>query len=184
MSFEQDLIRLFETEGDAAYFGEAVSQKEHALQAAWLAEQEGASDALVVAALLHDVGHLRHGQGEDVADRGEDARHETAGADWLKGHIGPEVVEPVRLHVSAKRYLCSVDPAYRNGLSPASLQSLELQGGAYSVAESQEFERNPFARDAVRLRRWDDAAKVPGLDVPPLALYLPRVERLRIGGLT
>ncbi|HEU5115703.1 MAG TPA: HD domain-containing protein [Isosphaeraceae bacterium] len=184
MKFEQNLIRLIETQGDAAYFGEAVSQKEHALQAAWLAEQEGAPDALIVAALLHDVGHLRHGQGEDVADRGEDAHHESAGADWLAGHFGPEVVEPVRLHVAAKRYLCSVDLAYRNGLSPASLQSLTLQGGAFSDDERREFECHPFARDAVRLRRWDDAAKVPGLDVPPLTHYLPRVGRLRNGGLT
>ncbi len=184
MNFEQQLTRLFRDQGGSAYFGEAVSQNEHALQAAWLAEQEGASDALVVAALLHDIGHLRHEQGEDVADRGLDARHEAAGADWLATHFGPQVVEPVRLHVAAKRYLCALDPDYRNGLSPASRQSLALQGGPFTPQETRDFEGNPFAQDAVRLRRWDDAAKVPGLDVPALAYYLPRVERLRIGGQT
>jgi phosphonate degradation associated HDIG domain protein len=152
-----------------------VSQTEHALQAADLAAQEGASNALVVAALLHDVGHLLHTEGEDVADRGVDARHEEAGEAWLLESFGPDVTEPVRLHVAAKRYLCAVDPDYLATLSPASVRSLELQGGPMTPDEIARFERNPYCGDAVRLRRWDDAAKVPGLGVPGLDTYRDRL---------
>jgi predicted HD phosphohydrolase len=124
---------------------------------------------------LHDVGHLLHGLPEDAADRGVDARHEDGGAAWLAGHFGPEVAAPVRLHVAAKRYLCAVDTDYLGRLTPASLRSLELQGGPFDAAGVAAFEREPFHREAVRLRRWDDAAKVPGLPVPGLDHYRARV---------
>lgn len=176
MSTVEQILDLFERQGDQAYFGEPVSQKEHALQAAREAEREGAPDALVVAALLHDVGHLLHGAGEDVADRGVDARHEAIGQAWLARAFGPEVAEPVGLHVPAKRYLCAVEPIYAAQLSPASVQSLALQGGPMSPAEVRTFEQHPYYREAVRLRRWDDVAKVPGLDVPGLAHYRARLE--------
>src|SRR5258708_24314417 len=104
MSVADAIFHLFATRGDAAYFGEPVSQSEHALQCAWLAVQEQATDALVVAALLHDVGHLIHTEGEDAADRHIDARHEAVGETWLREHFGPEVTEPARMHVDAKRY--------------------------------------------------------------------------------
>jgi gamma-butyrobetaine dioxygenase len=175
MGIVDEILDLFATRGAAAYHGEAVSQEEHALQAADLAVRQGASDALVVAALLHDVGHLLDGQDEDLADRGVDGRHEEAGCAWLSRHFGPEVTEPIRLHVAAKRYLCAVDPRYRSGLSPASLVSLELQGGPMSPAEVAEFEGSPFFGDAVLLRHWDDAAKVPGLAVPGPSHYRGRL---------
>ena len=143
-----EIVTLFETRGEAEYFGEPVSQREHALQAAHLAEQEGASDALIVAALLHDVGHLLHHEGEDIADKGIDARHEAVGDAWLTHYFGPEVTEPARLHVAAKRYLCTVEPEYLRQLSPASQQSLKLQNGLFSPQEVQEFEQNPHFRDA------------------------------------
>src|SRR5262245_54464919 len=127
--------RLFAEAGQGAYFGEAVTQTEHALQCAHLAVAAGAGDELIAAALLHDVGHLLHGLGEDVAQRGIDGRHEDGGADWLGQHFGPAVTGPVRLHVAAKRYLCAVDAAYHAGLSPASQTSLRLQGGPYSAEE-------------------------------------------------
>jgi phosphonate degradation associated HDIG domain protein len=171
-----DLLRLFETRGETAYHGERVSQTEHALQCAYLAEREGADGAAVVAALLHDIGHLLPGLAEDLAERGIDGRHECAGAAWLARLFGPEVTEPVRLHVPAKRYLCATEPAYLASLSPASLRSLELQGGPLDPAEVAAFERQPHWQSAVRLRRWDDAAKVPGLAVPGLAHYRARVE--------
>jgi phosphonate degradation associated HDIG domain protein len=174
-----DVFELLVTRGQGMYFGEAVSELEHALQAAYFAERDGAGDALVVAALLHDVGHLLHGQGEDVAQRRIDARHEEAGCAWLSSHFGPAVTEPVRLHVAAKRYLCRVDPAYRAAISAASVQSLGLQGGPMDAAEAVEFERNPWQRDAVRLRRYDDQAKVVGLAVPGLEHYRKRVEQLK-----
>ncbi len=170
------IARLFSERGDSAYLGEEVSQSEHALQSAHLAEVEGASDELVVAALLHDIGHLVNGHDEDLADRGLDGRHEDFGARWLSATFGPAVLEPIRLHVAAKRYLCAVDPAYCDALSDASRQSLELQGGAFDAAGVASFEANPHHREAVRLRRWDDAAKVPGLDVPGLEHYRRRIE--------
>jgi phosphonate degradation associated HDIG domain protein len=171
-----EIIRIFETQGHAAYYGEPVSQKEHALQAAFHAEQAGARDSLVAAALLHDIGHLIHALPEDIAEQGVDARHEAAGQAWLARYFGPEVTEPVRLHVNAKRYLCAVDPAYRGGLSPASVLSLELQGGPFRPEEVREFEKNPHFRDAVQLRRWDDLAKVKDLQVPGLDHYRRALE--------
>ncbi|MEX0676409.1 MAG: phosphonate degradation HD-domain oxygenase [Pirellulales bacterium] len=176
-----DLVcELFATKGHAAYVGEQVSQLEHALQAAYHAEQAGSDDALVVAALLHDIGHLLHKLPEDAADRGIDTRHEQIGQAWLARHCGPEVTEPVRLHVSAKRYLCATDPKYLAQLSPASTQSLRLQGGPFTSAEVSQFERNPHYRAAVTLRRFDDLAKVPGMQVPGLEHYRARLARVLI----
>ncbi len=169
------ITRLFETGGNAAYFGEPVSQTEHALQTAHLAECEGAADALVVAALLHDVGHLLHGLPETIADKGVDGRHEAGGSAWLARQFGAAVTDPVRLHVAAKRYLCAVDPGYLARLSPASQWSLELQGGPFDADGVRAFEAEPFYKEAVRLRRWDDQAKIPGLAVPPLGSYVPRI---------
>ena len=175
MKIVEDILRLFERRGASAYHGEAVSQSEHGLQAAELAEKEGAPASLIVAALLHDVGHLLDGQDEDLAQRGIDGHHEEAGSRWLARNFGPEVVEPIRLHVAAKRYLCSVDPAYLDGLSPASRLSLAVQGGPMSDEERNEFESNPYYREAIRLRHWDDTAKVPGLEVPGLEHYRDRL---------
>jgi phosphonate degradation associated HDIG domain protein len=174
------LIQLFAERGQGAYFGEAVTETEHALQAAHLAEEVSASKELIAAALLHDVGHLLHGLPEDVAEHGIDSRHEEGGADWLQRWFAPAVVSPVRLHVSAKRYLCAVDPAYHAGLSAASQLSLRLQGGPFSPMEVQRFEQEPFWQSAVALRRWDDAAKVPGLSVPDLEHYRPCLEAVLI----
>jgi phosphonate degradation associated HDIG domain protein len=176
MTIVDKILDLFARRGAAAYHGEAVSQTEHALQAAELAEREGAADNLVVAALLHDVGHLLDGQDEDLADRGLDGRHEEAGCAWLAAHFGPMVTEPIRLHVAAKRYLCAVDPGYLAGLSSSSRLSLSLQGGPMEAEECVNFESNPLYHDAVRLRRWDDTAKVPGLTVPGLEHYRERLE--------
>lgn len=173
---------LFALAGRAAYFGEAVSQTEHALQSARLADAAGAADALVAAALLHDVGHLLHGLGEDAAERGTDDRHERGGSEWLRRHFVAAVAEPVRLHVAAKRYLCAIDPAYLAGLSPASALSLRLQGGPLDGDGRRAFEAEPFFRDAVALRHWDDLAKVPGLDVPGVGHYLPRLRALLLPG--
>jgi phosphonate degradation associated HDIG domain protein len=171
VSIIDQLFTLFLDRGQGAYFGEAVTEMEHALQCAHLAEQAGASHALLAAALLHDVGHLLHGLPEDIAEQGIDGRHEEAGATWLQRYFEPSVVGPVRLDVAAKRYLCAVEPAYAASLSPASRRSLELQGSPFNSTEVQRFEQELWSQPAVAVRRWDDAAKVPGLAVPGLEHY-------------
>lgn len=165
------IIELLEQRGDSQYGGEAVTQLEHALQAALLAEQEQAPPELIVAALLHDVGHLLHELPDDAPDTGIDDRHEHSAGNFLGKWFPQSVAEPVRLHVAAKRYLCAVDEGYMSSLSQPSLVSLALQGGPMSSEEVAEFERGPYAHDAKRLRRWDDAAKVPRLPTPPLSHF-------------
>jgi [1-hydroxy-2-(trimethylamino)ethyl]phosphonate dioxygenase len=171
-----DVFELFAAGGREAYFGEAVTQLEHALQAAWYVEQHGGNDALVVAALLHDLGHLLHHEGEDIADRGVDTRHEELGAGALAGHLPASVLDPIHLHVAAKRYLCFADSNYYQQLSPASKQSLALQGGPMTAAEAELFLALPHARESVTLRHADDAAKITGLQVPALESYRGLVE--------
>lgn len=169
----EEILELFRQRGDSAYVGEPVSQTEHALQAATFAEREGAGDPLIAAALLHDIGHLVHDLGEDCADQGIDSRHEELGARWLAARFGPEVVEPIRLHVPAKRYMCATDDSYYAGLSPASKQSLALQGGPFTATEVEVFRAGPYAEAAVWLRRWDDQAKIPNLPTPDLRHFAP-----------
>jgi phosphonate degradation associated HDIG domain protein len=174
------IMRLFKERGDAAYIGEPVSQTEHALQAAWDAEQAGADNAFIVAALLHDVGHLLHDLPVDCAQSGIDDAHEERGARWVADHFGPDVAEPVRLHVAAKRYLCATDPAYAGQLSEASLLSLRLQGGRFTADEVAQFQNHPHARAAIALRRFDEQAKVPGLQTPGLEHFRAYLEAVRV----
>ncbi|MCA9209304.1 MAG: HD domain-containing protein [Pirellulaceae bacterium] len=171
MSHTTEIVSLFEQRGDSQYGGEAVSQLEHALQAAMLAERESASAELIVAALLHDVGHLLHDMPADAPDSGIDDHHENSAAHYLRTRFPEAVVEPVRLHVAAKRYLCTVDSEYHRTLSRPSIVSLQLQGGPMSAEERADFEANPFWRDAVRLRHWDDMAKTPQLPTPSLSHF-------------
>lgn len=177
-SISDAIRRLFQQRGDSQYGGEAVSQLEHALQAALLARQEGADEPLIAAALLHDVGHLLHGLSEDAPEQNIDDLHEDRAATWLVKHFGPRVTEPVRLHVAAKRYLCAVDPDYIGQLSTPSITSLRLQGGPMSPHEIDQFEASPHHEAAVRLRRWDDAAKVPGLPTPLLDDLVELLDRV------
>lgn len=166
-----EIFRTFREYGAGQYLGEQVSMTEHMLQSAAAAERDGAPPQLVAAALLHDYGHFIHELEPDAAEHGIDTRHEDVAYSFLAEHFGPEVAEPIRLHVAAKRYLCAVDPAYLDELSPASRHSLELQGGPYGAGEAAAFEASAFAQEAVRLRRWDDEGKVPGLETPGLEHY-------------
>ena len=165
------IFGLFRSRGEALYGGEAVSQTQHALQAAQLAERAGAGPTLVGAALLHDIGHLLEAGDEVLAGDKMDARHEVLGGDWLSRWFLPELAAPVRLHVAAKRYLCAANRGYFERLSPASRRSLTLQGGPMCADEAENFESHPGFRDALRLRSWDEAAKTPGVLTPDIAFY-------------
>jgi phosphonate degradation associated HDIG domain protein len=167
----QVIAELLRERGRARYGAEAVSQLQHALQCAALAEREDAPPALVAAALLHDLGHLV-ADDEDAAPRGVDMQHEDVGARYLARWFSPALVEPIRLHVPAKRYLCAVEPGYYETLSFASVRSLLLQGGSFDEAGAERFIAQPYAADAVRLRRWDDLAKDPAMVTAPLDHFM------------
>ncbi len=144
-----------------------INQLMHAVQAGALARAGGAPATLVVAALLHDLGHMVHGLGDHPAAAGIDDTHEQVGARWLAQHFGPALVAPVQLHVAAKRYLCAAEPAYFSQLSRDSVHSLVLQGGPMDPAEAADFEQQPHWQDAVALRRIDEQAKDPDGPLPP-----------------
>ncbi len=173
----QLLLDLLETRGNESYFGERVSVLEHSLQAAHFAEKAKAPCAEVTAALLHDIGHLLHDEGEDAADHNLDTKHEEIGCEYLRQWFDDSVIEPIRLHVAAKRYLCAIDAAYLAQLSESSVKSLALQGGPMSELETEAFLASPFAKAAIRLRRWDDEAKVEDLPTPPLKHYLHHLKK-------
>jgi [1-hydroxy-2-(trimethylamino)ethyl]phosphonate dioxygenase len=168
-----ELFVLLASGADQRCEGEPVTQLEHAMQCAALARQAGASEALVTAALLHDIGHLQPGAGE------VDDRHELVGARWLCELFGPEVIEPIRLHVAAKRYLVGTAADYRDRLTTDSVRSLELQGGPMSAAECDAFRAQPFWADAVRLRVWDELAKDPTAPPQRLARFVDSLEAAR-----
>jgi phosphonate degradation associated HDIG domain protein len=176
-AISDEIVALFSRRGSACY-GEHVSMTEHSLQAAQFAQAAGAPTALVIAALLHDVGHLVAGVSTDLGDWSHDARHEDTGSRWLSARFAPEISEPVRLHVPAKRYLCATDPDYARTLSPASVATLKLQGGPMSAAEARQFERERYFRDAVAVRRWDDQGKVAGLTTPGFEHYRGWIDAL------
>jgi phosphonate degradation associated HDIG domain protein len=167
--------QAFERRGHEGY-GEGVSQLEHALQCALCAERDGASPALITATLLHDIGHLLHDLPQDIADQGIDTEHESLGSAWLSQHFGPDVTEPVRMHVDAKRYLSAVEPGYYERLTEASILSLKLQGGVFNKEEAVDFAGQPYAEDAVKLRRWDEEGKEVGMRTPALAHFYRYVE--------
>ena len=179
-TLRQELLEIFVGRATKRYGLSDVNQLQHALQAAALAEADGAAPATVLASLLHDVGHMIHTLGENPAGRGIDDVHEEIGADWLAKRFSPEVSEPVRLHVAAKRYLCTVESDYFGKLSPDSVRSLELQGGLMSPEELTAFRKHPQHEEAVRLRRYDEGAKDPRAATPDFDHFLRHVEACRV----
>lgn len=179
-----DIEGLFAAKGDRMYTGEPVTQLQHALQSGHLAEQGGASDELVVASFLHDLGHLINDQGDTPTLRGIDDRHEYVALPFLRDLFGPAVLQPIRLHVDAKRYLCArgdgtvTGAEYWAALSVDSKRSLELQGGIFSETEAAAFRAQPYSEDGVHLRLWDDRAKLADAITPPLAHYLSLAARV------
>jgi phosphonate degradation associated HDIG domain protein len=172
-----DIELLFARFGTHQYSGEPVTQIEHALQTAHLAEQSDADDALVTACLLHDLGHLLNDQGETPSLRGIDDTHQYYALPFLRGLFPDAVLDAIKLHVDAKRYLCHANPAYFARLSDDSKRSLALQGGVFSAGQATVFLNQSGARDAVMLRQWDDLAKQADLATPSLAHFLSRAER-------
>jgi phosphonate degradation associated HDIG domain protein len=177
VTLSDQLLSIYSSRGAGTYFGEAMTTLEHSLQAAYFAQACDAPDALIIAALLHDIGHLIEPATDDIAGWTADARHEVSGSRWLATRFGPGVCEPVRLHVPAKRYLCAKDAGYVARLSGASIQTLKLQGGPMSDAEIMVFETEPHFRDAILLRQWDDQGKVAGLATPPFSHYREIINR-------
>ena len=172
----EELLDFLTQRGAGQYGYEPVTQLAHMLQTAYLAERAHESPALITAALLHDLGHLVDGAEVEKLEAGEDDHHELRALSLLRKRYSEAVVQPVRLHVQAKRYLCAVEPGYWDSLSAASQQSLEVQGGIFGETEAREFIALPYAPDAVRLRRYDDLAKDPQVQTPPPAHFLRYLE--------
>jgi [1-hydroxy-2-(trimethylamino)ethyl]phosphonate dioxygenase len=180
MKVTEEILAIFKKRGANDYFGESVSMTEHALQAAYFAQNAHAPPALIVAALLHDIGHLIDDVPNEILDWTTDAHHEQVGGLWLARRFRPEVSEPVRLHVPAKRYLLATDADYFSKLSPASVITLKLQGGPMTAHEVADFESERFHKDAVRVRQWDDQGKAVGLKTPGLCDYRALIEELTV----
>jgi phosphonate degradation associated HDIG domain protein len=172
-----DIEKLYFSRG-GLHYGEGITQIEHALQCAEMALAQGASESLIVAALLHDIGHLFEKE-ENVVDGKFDDRHEAIGAKALSGLFPEAVWRPVALHVAAKRYLCFIEPQYWAQLSEASKKSLELQGGTFNQEQAQVFERAPYWQEAVLLRRFDDMGKQDEMSGRCFADFLPMMRKLR-----
>ena len=172
-----DIETLFNRRGGEQYSGEPVTQLEHALQTAALAEAAGADDELVTACLLHDLGHLLQDLGDTPTLRGVDDVHQYAALPFLRGLFGDRVLGGIALHVDAKRYLCATRPTYHDSLSDDSKRSLQLQGGVFTAEQAAAFINRPGAADAVQLRLWDDLAKTAGAATPPLSHFLSRARR-------
>ena len=179
-----EIEQLLAAKGARMYAGEPVTQLQHALQSAELAERAGAGDELVLAAFLHDLGHLINDQGDTPTLRGVDDRHEYVALPFLRDLYGDAVLQPIRLHVDAKRYLCArgdgtiTGAEYWAALSIDSKRSLELQGGIFSDGQAGAFKAEPYSEDGVRLRLWDDRAKRQDAQTPPLAHYLALAARV------
>lgn len=175
--FKAAITNLFENHGGDLYGGEEITQITHALQCAQVAENSGAAPYLIVAALLHDVGHLLHDEFEQAQERNEDKYHEDLGADFLARWFDKKVTDPVRLHVASKRYLVTTRPGYAATLSPASTHTLAIQGGEMNDEEVKKFEANPSWKDAVKVRYWDDLGKDPDMKPASLEHFLAYADK-------
>jgi predicted HD phosphohydrolase len=171
----EEILAAFAACGHLDY-GEHISMQEHMLQAACFAEHNGEDDAVIVATLLHDYGHLVCNMPNNTFDEGIDNYHEEVGAKALESWFGDEIIGAVRLHVAAKRYLCAASPGYRNKLSEASIITLEVQGGPMNDDEMAAFCRQPGHRLALKVRVYDDLGKEPRMDRPELDYYIPKLR--------
>lgn len=169
---------IFDRRGDEEYLGEPVTMGQHMLQGATLAEKAKLPEEIIVAALLHDIGHFTSEFGTFSMNDTEDRHHEDAGAEVLSGFFPTIVTDCVKYHVAAKRYLCATKPEYFERLSEASIHSLNLQGGPMTAEEVGEFEKNPNLKDIIKVRYLDEAGKDPDLVTPDYAHFAPMVQRV------
>ena len=169
---------VFRRRGDESYLGEQVTMAQHMLQTAQCAEQAGANNSQIVAALLHDIGHYKNEIPETSLAKGINNFHEEVGANFLEDFFLLSVVEPIRQHVAAKRYLCAIKSDYLERLSPASVHTLNLQGGLMNAEEVKEFEKNDYLEQCIQLRYWDEEGKDPEREHPPFSYYRPLIESL------
>jgi len=169
---------IFDRRGDEEYLGEPVTMGQHMLQGATLAEEAGQPDQIIVAALLHDIGHFTSEFGTFTMEDKEDRFHEDAGAQVLEKFFPKVISDCCRFHVAAKRYLCATDPEYFSKLSEASLHSLSLQGGPMSSDEISKFEENPNLEKIITVRHLDDAGKDPNLETPDFWHFAPKVQSM------
>lgn len=177
MSIVDELIEIYAIRGLETFEGDRIAnQTVHALQAATIAEEEGASAAMIVAALLHDIGRIINPKDRVITDAGGDAKHEEVARTFLEPHFGPDVTMPIKWHVAAKRYLVATDPTYSKNVSAGSKRSMVGQGGVLDDGEAQAFIEQPYARDGVALRLWDDRAKSPDAQTPPFEHFVPYIE--------
>lgn len=176
--FLNHLSDLFEAHGPKADSTQRLSSADHMLQTAAAARAAQAGDVLIAACLLHDIGHWLHADPVDAMKRTQDDRHEEIGAEYLAPYFAEPVTRPIAMHVAAKRYLCATEPDYFQKLSPASVRTLDHQGGPMDATEIAAFEAVPDHQNAVAIRRWDEYGKVPGLDVPPFDTYRPMLRNL------
>lgn len=172
------LAEIFERRGDEEYLGEPVNMAQHMLQGATLAERSAESDDVIVAALLHDIGHFTSEFGSFSMDDTHDKFHEDAGARVLEDFFPALITDCVRFHVAAKRYLCATNPGYFEQLSDASVHSLNLQGGPMDAQEVAAFETNPNLKEIIAVRYFDDAGKHPDMKTPPFAHFAPKIQRI------
>ena len=174
MSFIEELVEIYATRGFETFEGDrTTTQTSHALQTAAIAEAEGASAEMIVAALLHDIGRIINPDDREITDAGGDAKHEEVAREFLEPYFGPEVTMPIKWHVAAKRYLVATDPAYSKKVSPGSMRSMAGQGGVLLDEEIRAFIEQPFAREGVTLRQWDDRAKSSEAETPPFEHFVP-----------
>jgi predicted HD phosphohydrolase len=176
------LTSIYDGRATGQYGLTLINQRAHAVQSAYHARAQGLPASLVVAALLHDIGHMVHSLDDHPAALGIDDQHETNGADWLKRYFGPDVTEPIRLHVAAKRYLCTVEPDYFEKLTDDSIESLSLQGGRMTEAELAAFMQEPYREGAVALRRIDELAKDPNGPMPQFGEFAPEILQTTVFG--
>ena len=169
MNVIEKIIDKFQN-NKSLYIGEKVTIAEHMIQSAMMAEKTKSKDTLICSCLLHDYGHFILEDPDALVREKKDGKHEDVGYEYLKKYFKEEIVEPIKNHVLAKRYLAR-DQKYFNLLSPASITSLKLQGGLMSDDEAQTFEKNKYFKDSIKLRRFDEAAKNEGVKIKDIIEY-------------